>query len=98
MAVILCSLTLNESEKTVKSTRHSTHRGDSPLFHTTARDPNEDIRDLCTAAFGLAISTTTPQPDQTALATEMVAICSAWGALDAQGPLAASNTLAYSPQ
>ena len=43
-------------------------------------------------------STITPEPHQTALATELVAICSAWSALDTQGPLAASNTLAYSPR
>ena len=43
-------------------------------------------------------STTTPEPRQAALATELVAICSAWSALNTQGPLAASNTLAYSPR
>ena len=35
-------------------------------------------------------STSTPEPHQTASATELVAIFSVWGALDTQGPLAAS--------
>ena len=36
-------------------------------------------------------SATPPEPHQTALATELVAICSAWSALDTQGPLAAKQ-------
>ena len=45
-------------------------------------------------------STTTPEPRQAALATELLAICSAWSGCirHAQGPLAARSTMACSPR
>ena len=80
--------------------RWRTHRGDSPLFHTQVA-----IQTRISATSALLHSVlpfaTTPEPDQAALATELVAIFSAWGgctALDTHGPLAASSTLAYPPR
>ena len=68
-----------------------THGGDSPPSMPTGRDPNEAIRETAAPLPSVLPSTSTPEPHQTASATELVAICSVWGALDTQGPLAATK-------
>ena len=75
-----------------------THRGDSPLFHTQVA-----IQTRISATSALLHSVlpfaTTPEPDQAALATELVAICSAWSALDTQRSLWHGGVLtAVTPQ
>ena len=58
-----------------QATRWRTHRGDSPPSLPTHREANEALYATSALLHSALPSTITPEPHQTALATELIVVC-----------------------